>query len=217
MPIITTWNCQGDPTTNLQKRIHLQKLWRDSDVLLLQECGQLKNLRLVDFGSSEPKHTMHAGQYGAYNSRCSVAILSKVAVKDAFEVNQSSSGRSALGIDVGGCWISTLHALSGGVGAVDVEPLASQLSRKGKPFILGGDFNFEFDYDDTRYFKRNRVNLGSTSRQNWQHCTLTQMPTHQGGKRLDWFIHSTSISGSAQRSTVKVSDHWAVLLNISKH
>lgn len=113
MPLtMTTWNTQGDPTTDPDKSEVLKNVWRNSDILLLQECGTLKELGSVIDGVAAADY---GSQAGAFNVRCSTALLSRHEATFETKYLSSGTGRSAIiAFFRGNLAVATLYAASGG-------------------------------------------------------------------------------------------------------
>ena len=203
---ICTWNTRGDPTQNQGKRAVLDALWRDCDFVLLQECGNLADR--FRFGTPD---IAHAEQAGAFNIRCSTAIISKHGWASEEQVYlPSGTGRSAIVANFNGFAIATLHAISGGVGAQDLAPLAQMLSRQG-PYVIGGDFNVSVDSAALTTTRRQIV-MGSERTRLTPFYKAPALPSHTGGNRLDYFVYEGVIMHDVQRyMTTGGSDHYPVI------
>ncbi|MGF7151268.1 hypothetical protein FHS96_004931 [Sphingomonas zeicaulis] len=196
MPTVITWNTQGDPTTHPGKAAELATMCAAYDYVLLQECGHMKLW-------NGNKYMYSSYQAGAFNSRCSTAILSN-APADVKHWTGSSSGRSGLYMNVAGTIIGTIHATSGGVGMGDVTPFLKTVSRlDAQAIVIGGDFNAELAQP---FF-----DVGTSNRPNTFDIVSQGGATHQGGLCLDYFFYQgTANPGNATLYPTQNSDHDAV-------
>lgn len=211
MPMsICTWNTQGNPTNDDDKLQILKSLWERCDVLLLQECGRLDISELEGV-----KEFIYDEPAGAYNIRCSTALISK---RKARRIKtyylQSSTGRSVLTAQIGDILVGTLHAQSG-AGAVDAFQAASAMAVRGN-FILGGDFNFlkwnVIIGSGGRRMNRRQINLRTKSRPLVVNHLTPSLPTHEKGGILDFFITSRRIRGRIERHHKRGGDHYPIIL-----
>jgi hypothetical protein len=131
---ITTWNSQGDPTTDSDKSQVLANVWKKADILLLQECGNLKNINGVIDGIVAGDYGQQAGSFNV-RLRCSTALLAKYQAKFETKYLTSSTGRSAIiAFFEGNLAVATLHAVSGGIGGTDVANLVKDFqTQKASP------------------------------------------------------------------------------------
>jgi len=117
--VITTWNSQGDPTARENKLKILEDLLRQSDVVMIQECGNMAKL-----SENFPSINMICQkQTGAFNSRCSTCILAHDAIsirRDEYGYLPSSNGRWFIVANYKDYVLSTLHANAYLGGANDV-------------------------------------------------------------------------------------------------
>lgn len=215
--VIATWNTQGDPTTNRAKIEVLQGLWRRADILLLQECTHFVNPDVLD-DIARARVVHRSAVAGARNQRCSTAIVSKLrGAPVASRYLQSGTGRAmtAIELDGTGIQVATMHAVSGGVGLADLAAAARDLARScHRGFILGGDFNYRPRVGGNRRANRRQMELGSRSRNLRVNLTLPGSMTQQSGGRLDHFLSSSSISGTARRYHGRGgSDHFPVVFS----
>lgn len=212
---ICTWNSQGNPYTTPKKIEILNQLYNDNDVLLIQECGDIaKDLQL-------PDATIWAeGQAGAFNNRCTTCIISKIGgCRERLDV-YSSTGRSAIHLNVMGLNIYTLHATSGN-GVPDVMKL---FARAQEPFIIGGDMNCsrttilenhgvagnmtDYIFSGT-HSDPNKIGIITTSNR----------VTHPwSGSELDFFIVSLSLrTKCTHRYSESGGDHYPVCTEVSEY
>jgi endonuclease/exonuclease/phosphatase family metal-dependent hydrolase len=197
---IVTWNTQGRPDTNEHKNRVLDALCRTYNVVLLQECGSLFDRN----GEQIAGKTIHCiGQAGAFNNRCSVAILADSVAGWDCELN-ASTGRAVVWVKRGGLTIGGIHATSGGVGMPDVKAGLKTLLGVAKdgPMVLGGDFNVDMDTDTTS------INIGSVGRPEEFEVRTQDRPTHQGGGVLDHFAtRNVELTGPPRVGQPSPSDH----------
>ncbi len=133
--IITTWNSQGDPTNKGDKEAILWRLLKLSDVVMIQECGNMVNI-----GKFPGIKMVYQEQTGAFNPRCSTCILAHdpISRRDEFGYLRSGSGRWLIIADYKGYVLATLHANAYTGGANDV---AEALRAMSGDWIMGGDMN----------------------------------------------------------------------------
>lgn len=210
---ICTWNSQGNPYSSSEKEEVLNQLYNDNDVLLIQECGDIaKDLQL-------PDATIWAeGQAGAFNNRCTTCIISKIGgCRERLDV-YSSTGRSAIHLNVMGLNIYTLHATSGN-GIPDVMNL---FARAQEPFIIGGDMNCSrttiLENHGVAGNMTDYIFSGTHSRYgNLGRLVTSERVTHPGsGSELDFFIASLSLRTSDTHIHPESGgDHFPVCTEIS--
>lgn len=218
--IIATWNTQGDPTP-VKKNDAKQKtrnsmlayLISNVHVLLLQECGNLAEIE--SYTKKKNANISYGQQAGAYNVRCSTAIVSFVDCEFESKYLTSGTGRSAIFMFSNKIAIGTLHSQSG-AGAGDVSTVVTHLFKKKiNGFIIGGDFNCA--PSDTGWIveeKRNTMYIGTQSRGSEFSYWAPQNKTHVNGGILDWFIFNNVIPTQAQRCHAMGGDHYPVMLEI---
>lgn len=222
--IITTWNTQGDPTPvrhgdDKQKNRNkaLRNLLRDSDVILLQECGRLAALDGYLREVKDKTATVeYSPQAGAFNVRCTTAIISFVPGKFHTEYLVSGTGRSAIFLMVeSGPAIGTLHAISGGIGATDLSNVITRLNKQTANYIIGGDFNCT--PDKTSWVTgRHKMAVG-TSRTRIDFSYIAPLDrTHISGGILDWFIYNNVNPTNIKRYHTMGGDHYPVCLTVKK-
>lgn len=136
---ICTWNTQGDPTNTPDKLEILKTLLERNDVVLLQECTRLDHFHLIR--NSNSFHIFISPQAGAYNPRCSTAMVSRKTCHYEIKYLPSGTGRQAIIADFGEINIATIHAEASGRSQTDIFDIVKYLYKKKKQFILGGDFN----------------------------------------------------------------------------
>lgn len=205
---ISTWNSQGNPQNRPDKLDILETLYRNNDILLIQECGDLC-IELT------PPFVYYQNQAGAYNGRCSTCIISKhrASLSDVLYL-PSSSGRSILYAQINGLNVYTLHALSGN-GAPDVIH-AIQIAEE--PFVIGGDMNCEPIELANHCLSGTRIiNIGTQTRiyksAKIVSCGLYTHPNSR--KELDFFVVSTSIrSFGTSLYSRHGGDHFPVLTTL---
>lgn len=184
---LCTWNSRGDPTTNSQKRAVLQDLCRRNDVVLIQECGRMSNF----FQYFSNLYIAKVNQAGAFNSRCSTAIVSREFFYYDTNSLQSSTGRSSISATFGQFTVMTLHAESG-TGADVYSAL-----QKYPSFILGADMNCTPEEMNSRHTTQHGtrgVQAGSTTRGSQLRISHPNVPTlDHSQKILDYFIHTPDI------------------------
>jgi hypothetical protein len=198
---IITWNTQGTPLGDAEKKQTLSALSRTYDVVLLQECGAF-----VQESKFEGKNVIGFEQAGAFNIRCSTAIVAP-GWDNSGAWTGSSSGRPGLWIDIGGRIVGTIHCTSGGVGMTDLTPFMLYMAGKhgGRTLIIGGDFNCVVPDGTTQ------LNAGTSTRPVAFDFLSQGRATHSGGQTLDHFVsQNATLSSGPRRFTTKVSDHDAV-------
>lgn len=213
---ICTWNSQGNPVNGQNKNDILQYLYNHSDVLLLQECGNL----CIDFQTRvsvlDETETVNAIQAGSYNIRCSSCIISKLPI-EAIDTSylQSGTGRSMIGVCLTQEAINVynIHAVSGSGGAADV---ISALGNCNPPFVLGGDMNCTPEsLQSGRGHNRSLLYGTSTRHQNF-YFAKTGSAT-RGNKEYDYFIYSPDLTHSeVEKHTQRGGDHYPVFAKFNK-
>ena len=198
---VATWNTQGDPFNQTEKATVLASLGEAFPILLLQECGQLS-------GGLPGWSAYYGGQAGAFNNRCSTAILTSLPVTNSGLISCSSTGRPGIWIRTDDCYVATIHSTSGGVGKPDLQVFMQKLMElsDGKvPVIIGGDFNFQMSPGE------HSARIGTESR-GTEYSLLSQArSTHSGGGILDGFaVHGVSRWDGPRRWNVGPSDHHPV-------
>lgn len=198
-----TWNTQGSPLNNQNKRDALVALCQTYDFILLQECGDL-----VDQQSFATKVVYGAAQAGAFNRRCSTAIICSQA--DASGTwNGGRTGRPGIWVRKKNLYVGTIHCISGGTGMEDLRPFLLAMAEEAgeSPFIIGGDFNCIFDQG------AEEIQLGTKSRPNVFNLHTQLTATHKAGMVLDHFV-SRNIEdvGVPRRYRQHQSDHDAVTI-----
>ncbi|MEN5061014.1 endonuclease/exonuclease/phosphatase family protein [Luteimonas sp. TWI1416] len=155
MPSIVTWNTQGNPLNDTNKRTMLTGLCEAFDIVLLQECGRFGEAARTFAG----KHVCWTEQAGAFNARCSTAILAP-RWEDSGLWTGSSTGRAGLWIRIDDLFVATIHCTSSGVGLTDLRPFAGDMARVAgdHAVLIGGDFNHEVADDPAE------LNAGTASR-----------------------------------------------------
>ncbi|MGB0683455.1 MAG: endonuclease/exonuclease/phosphatase family protein [Magnetovibrionaceae bacterium] len=209
---ICTWNTCGDPTTNTNKAGVLGTLWHSCDIILLQECGNLSNVPAVLTGAN----VIHEYQAGAFNPRCSTALLSK-AVPDSSETvySPSGTGRSVIVAAFDGVLVGTLHAVSGGVGAQDLRFAVINAVGSDQPWVIGGDFNVT-PGSAALSASRTTMNFGSSSRPITASWKAPSGPTQTSGGRLDYFVYNgVTVTGVTRHHSQGGSDHKPVYCDVS--
>jgi hypothetical protein len=198
---VATWNTQGDPFNQTEKTTVLTSLGASFPIILLQECGQLS-------GTLTGWSAYYGGQAGAFNNRCSTAILTSLPVYGSGLISRSSTGRPGIWIRTDDCIVGTLHSTSGGVGLPDLQVFMQalmDLSDGEVPVIIGGDFNFQLTPGE------HTALIGTESR-GTEYSLLSQArPTHAGGSILDGFaVCGVSRWDGPRRWGVRPSDHHPV-------
>lgn len=195
---ICTWNSQGDPTTDSRKLELLDYLCSASDVVLLQECGALRNIDVLD-----GIYYCKIRQAGAFNIRCSTAILSRMPFEYDTEYLQSGTGRSLIIAEIESVpfAVMTMHA-EAWTGS-DVWPA---ICDKNYSFILGGDMNC------TPYNLRCRHPYDFDNQNGWFVISASNNYTHTHRYELDYFIHTPDIAcyNTQRVNTTGGSDHYPV-------
>lgn len=201
---ICTWNSQGDPTTDPFKADILASLAKKNHVLLLQECGRLSRIGNILPGW----YYALAPQAGAFNPRCSTAIVAGGGFTCQTHYLPSGTGRSLMiatfpHIPV---QILTMHAESG-TGS-DVFPV---LRNRTGLFILGGDMNCEPSaLSDTHGSGTRSIQIDRAGTQ----AFISSPPsyTHPGSYHtLDYFIYSAGVRCTQTETYhLKGGDHYPV-------
>lgn len=214
---IATWNSQGCPSNSEEKSKILQYLYTISDIILLQECGNLsfdieRTTNILD--GTELTNGLHAG---AYNIRCNSCIISKIRVEEIDgHYLPSGTGRQVTGIFVPSEDVNVynIHAASGCGGAADVVSALSQLR---EPLILGGDMNCTpEDLQAGGREHHRQLRIGTSTRYNDFDFAKTGYPT-RGNKEYDYFIHSLTFTHYlVLRHTMRGGDHFPVLSYFDK-
>ena len=198
---VATWNTQGDPFNQTEKAVVLASLCAASPIVLLQECGQLS-------GTLPGWSPYYGGQAGAFNNRCSTAILTSLPVYGSGLISRSSTGRPGIWIRTDDCIVGTLHSTSGGVGKPDLDVFMKELmdlSGGEVPVIIGGDFNFQLTPGEQA------ARIGTESRGTEYSLLSQSRPTHGGGSILDGFaVYGVSRWEGPRRLSVAPSDHHPV-------
>jgi hypothetical protein len=198
---VATWNTQGDPFKQPEKKEILTSLAASFRIILLQECGQLS-------GSLPGWETYYGGQAGAFNNRCSTAILTDLTVYGSGLISCSSTGRPGIWIRTNDCIVATIHSTSGGVGKPDLEMLMRKLIEQfgaEVPIIIGGDFNFQMSPGE------HMALIGTESRGTGYSLLSQSRATHSGGGILDGFaIYGVERWDGPRRWGVGPSDHHPV-------
>lgn len=214
---ICTWNSQGNPySPGSEKKLNvLQELYNNNDVLLIQECGDIKkkfNLPFANF--------LVGKQMGTDYNRCNLCLISKSAGDGQVLEAKSSTGRSAIHLEIEGVHIYTLHATSGN-GLYDVMTLFRSAQ---EPFIIGGDMNCtRFDILNTHGVSSSETNYvfsGTRSRPDKLGELITSdRLTHPGsGHELDFFIVSLSLRTHSTRIHWSMGgDHYPVCTVITEY
>lgn len=209
---ITTWNSQGDPTTDDTKSSILRGLLRFSDVVLIQECGDMS--RIGDFKSV---HLAIAGQAGAYHDRCTTCILAKNSFTYSTRSLPSCTGRWVMTADYKGYCIATLHAFAG---ANAGEDISEAMRAVHGDWIIGGDMNMtpsELLDSKGHGDGSGRVYLGSTSRTILiGRVESSGKVTHPASdKELDYFIVKDGLMvKDVGRYYFRGGDHHPVFIEI---
>lgn len=198
---VATWNTQGDPFKQSEKTEILAALAEAFPIILLQECGQLS-------GTLQGWNSYYGGQAGAFNNRCSTAILTNLTVYGSGLISCSSTGRPGIWIRTNDCIVATIHSTSGGVGKPDLEVFMKKLMELADgevPVIIGGDFNFQMAPGE-------HVALVGTESRGTEYSLLSQSrSTHSGGGILDGFaIYGVERWDGPRRLNVGPSDHHPV-------
>lgn len=143
-------------------------------------------------------------QSGAYNNRCSTAIIAKDGWEASGRWDGSNSGRPGIWIKSRNFTIATIHCTSGGVGRGDLRPFMTHMANVigvNTPLVIGGDFN------DSSLVNVTNLNAGTINRP-IQFSVYTQSrATHSGGQVLDGFVSLNAIINTSRRYSVTVSDH----------
>lgn len=207
---ICTWNSQGDPTNNSLKENILAFLSREIDVILLQECGRLSRIGNILPGW----HWALLPQAGAFNLRCSTAIVSKWNFSYKPEYLKSGTGRSLLiatFLHIPTIQILTLHAESR-TGS-DVFPV---LQNRTGLFIIGGDMNCQPSTLSDTYGSGTRsiiIDRAGTR------AFISSPPsyTHPGSHHtLDYFIYSAGVAcNNTKTYPLMGSDHYPVITEVT--
>jgi len=209
----TTWNSQGDPTDPNQglKNQVLTGILSKSQIVLLQECGHLANIHnfigqndIVQLGP----------QAGSFNPRCSTAIISKMPGTFDQIYLQSGTGRSAIILypDTGPA-VATLHAISGGIGAQDLAQVITEMNRHNDAYVVGGDFNTTPEGTGWE-IGRHKMRIGSSRHPIEFQFIAPQLPTHQGGQVLDWYVYEGTTLANVGRWHTQGGDHYPVYVQV---
>ncbi|MFF4488568.1 FG-GAP-like repeat-containing protein [Streptomyces sp. NPDC001544] len=138
-------------------------------------------------------------------------VLSEIPDEIQVVENPVAAGRTALGARYGSHWYFTVHGLSGGGGdsavlldAIDRAVTGWQPPGQTYTWTVGGDFNVDPGILQTRYSLPAGVIF---------HDTPQNIPTHQNGGRLDYFVTTQRPQidlGHADRRDGLNSDHFPV-------
>jgi len=214
--VITTWNSQGDPTGEPDKLVILWNLLQLSDVVMIQECGNMVNLGLF------PGIKMvYQEQTGALNHRCSTCILAHDPIysRDEHGYLRSGNGRWLIIADYKGYVVSTLHANAYIGGANDVADALRAMSKYGY-WIMGGDMNCtpnELYLSHKGPCSPPYICSGTSTRPGVIGKIVSSgLSTHPGtDKELDYFVISPNISAKKiQMQTYIGGDHHPVTIEI---
>ncbi len=209
---ITTWNSQGDPTSDDTKSAILKSLLRFSDMVLIQECGDMSRIR--DF---KCVYLAIAGQAGAYQDRCTTCILAKEPFCHSKRSLPSCTGRWVITANYKGYCIATLHAYAG---ANAGEDISGAMRAVHGDWIIGGDMNLtpsELLESKRHGYESGKVCLGSTSRTIVAgRIESSGEVTHPAsGKELDYFIVKDGLRVKrVGRYYFRGGDHHPVFIEI---
>lgn len=211
---ICTWNSQGNPANNFNKSEILVWLYRQNDVLLIQECGDIigQIAEILDH-----PYCYYVPQAGAFNNRCSTCIITKQPADsgpDYFYLS-SGSGRYAIHIFIFGVHIYTLHSLSGN-GTSDVIDV---LNKSNDPFIIGGDMNCTPEELKESYGRKKSrmIQTGTQSRpMKTARFIRSNVCTHPSSRReLDYFLVNQYIhSCNTKCFHLHGGDHYAICTTV---
>lgn len=212
--IITTWNSQGDPTGRNDKKVILWNLLQLSDVVMIQECGNMVNLGLFP-----GINMIYQGQTGALNPRCSTCMLAHGPIfrRDEYGYLRSGNGRWLIIADYRGYVLATLHANAYSGGANDV---ANALGAMSGDWIMGGDMNctpYELHDSHKGPYSPPYICSGTTTRPGTiGRIVSSGQFTHPGtNKELDYFVISPSVNfRKIYMHTYLGGDHHPVTIEI---
>jgi hypothetical protein len=180
-------------------------------VLLLQECGGLTDVGDLELNR---KRIFASGQAGAFNNRCTTAIIAND-WSSAGGWTGSSSGRSGLWIKIGSVMVGSIHSSSGCVVMCDLEPFLNAVNGKvtdeNDTIIIGGDMNCEASDIESA-----EINCGTARRPKLFAVRAQQRGTQKSGGNLDFFVTSPNaiIVSGPRKYRVPKSDHDAVSMTV---
>jgi hypothetical protein len=212
---ILTWNMQGGD------KMHLLTAYvrsNDIDVACLQECGVLpdgfvgntaaRNVNGVSLKEGTVKIGKEiwsvinfcASQLDADNKRCSLAIMTRLAVLDHWAVSASSRLRPLIGIKLpGDLWVYTIHAPSNASAAGVSDSLLDDVPLSHK-YICLGDWNCAKATLRGNGSMYNAVSGGSS--------------THQSGGLIDYAVTKGVSARFVQSTATLASDHYSQVFEI---
>ncbi|WP_437585919.1 endonuclease/exonuclease/phosphatase family protein [Sorangium sp. So ce1000] len=211
---IATWNSRGNPAASPAKHKVLLSLIKDCSVILLQECGKLKQSDLP-----RNRHLYASEHAGAYNNRCRSAIISNVPLRNIDGGTlPSSNGRAySYGIYENALMVGTLHANASNDAGMDRRAAAEAMLKLTKNhnligFVLGGDFNVDPG--------GRTITVGGSWRGKDAKIAYCRPPTHIHGGKLDYFIYFSQDSGAVECLNTRRgrrlggSDHYPVITDV---
>ncbi len=216
-----TWNTQGSFMEGKKQAI-VREINDGTDVLFLQEGGVDK------VWSDGLFHTIRGQPVGAKNERCTndVLVNQKYWNVNAKEISFSSvgggiAGRRPAAIQIGDTIFVSWHSISAGDNS-DTSQLLHECQAKlafdgVNIIIIGGDFNTDSSNVEMMIAMMAATRGGGTSYTVVCH-TLPDMPTHNSGHVLDFFVIMTkgnAPSGRVWAAPMEPSDHDPVFMDVN--
>jgi endonuclease/exonuclease/phosphatase family metal-dependent hydrolase len=218
---VATWNTQGSFLEGAKQAI-VREIHAGTNVLFLQEGGVEK------VWSDGLFHTVQGQSVGAKNERCTNYILVNQtfwnvnATQISFDsVGGGIAGRKPAAIQIGDTIFVSWHSISASDNS-DTSQLLRECEQKlgsqgVNNIIIGGDFNTDPANIEAMVVMMAAGRGGGGFYSVVCH-TPTDMPTHNSGRVLDFFVIMTNgnmPSGKVWVAAVEPSDHDPVFMDVS--